>query len=192
MIQPEPAFSGTGQQPFYLSLYSDSGGSPGSKLVSLSGNNFPQALALYAYTTTTPVMLSANTTYWLVGSSRLSVAPDYSWIDTASTNLDAGTVWQLGVTKYNAGSGWTVNPGVYLQFSATVVSTNLPPISIYQPVVLTFPAYPYSLLQQNSDPATTNWMTATNAIQLTTMNTNQTVFMVPPSAQRMFFRLSVQ
>jgi hypothetical protein len=35
----------------------------------------------------------------------------------------------------------------------------------------------------------TNWVTATNAIQMATVNSSQAVFIVPPSGQQMFFRL---
>ena len=181
--------------PFMLSLYSNAGSTPGTSLASLYGNSYPTNNGVYTYTNTSPVELAAGTNYWLVAASPATdLGSSYMWSDTYSASLDAGSLWTLGVTEYYDGSNWTLNPGAYLQFSVTVAATNLPAIAIYQPLVLTFsssPNVPF-VLQQNSDLATTNWVTATNAVQMATVNANQTVFIVPPSGQQLFFRLSVQ
>jgi hypothetical protein len=177
--------------PFFLSLYSNAGSAPGASLAILSGNNYPTNTGVYTYTNTSPLQLSANTTYWIVASSPASPPQTYTWLDTYSTSLDSGSIWTLGVSEDFYNSSWNLNPGAYLQFSVTVASTNPPAISIFQPVVLTYtsvPAVPF-VLQESPVLPGTNWVTATNAIQMTTVNSSQAVLIVPPSGQQMFFRL---
>jgi hypothetical protein len=184
--------------PFIMSLCSDAGGSPGGTLATLSGSSYPIARGIYTYTNLSALTLSANTTYWLVASSPGSVQdPFYEWASTPSTNLDSGSFWPLGVSEYDYG-GWNINSGEYFQFSITVATTNLPALAISQPVVLTYttiPGVPF-ILQESPVLPGTNWVTATNAIQMAAVNTNevvftnQTVFIVPPTGQRMYFRLS--
>lgn len=78
----------------------------------------------------------------------------------------------------------------YLLFSLTVLSTNLPPLAIAQPIVLTYTNVNYSyVLQQNTDLTTTNWVAVTNAA-LSGVLGHQVVFVLPPSAPRLFYRLS--
>jgi hypothetical protein len=179
---------------FNLSIYSDAGGSPGSSLTILSGNGFPASAGIYTYTNASPLALSANTTYWIVASSPDSTGGDaYEWNLTFNSALDSGSFWTLGVSKYNDGGGWNSSgTGVYQQFSVIVTNPIAPAISIFQPIVLTYPAvgFPF-VLQQNSNLATTNWVTATNAI-LSGVISNQTVFIVPPTGGQMFYRLNLQ
>jgi hypothetical protein len=181
--------------PFVLSLYSNAGGVPGTSVATLYGNSYPTNNGVYTYTNSSSVELAAGSNYWLVAASPATdLASPYMWADTYSTNLDAGSLWTLGVTENYDGSNWNLNSGAYLQFSLMVATTNLPAISIYQPLVLTFPSNPQVplVLQQNSDLASTNWVTATNAVQMATVSANQTVFIVPPSGRQLFFRLNVQ
>jgi hypothetical protein len=180
---------------FNLSLYSDAGGSPGSSLAALSGNDSPTSAGTYTYTNTSPLVLSADTTYWIVASSPDATgATAFQWNLTFSAALDAGSMWTTGGGKYNSGGGWNSSGGgVYQQFSVTVANPVPPALAIFQPVALTFPAtgFPF-VLQQNSDLATTNWVNATNAIQIASVNTNQIVFLVPPNGGQMFYRLNLQ
>lgn len=183
--------SGSGQH-FQLSLYSDVNGSPGSSLVPLLGNPAPISAGIYSYTNTSPLILSAETTYWIVASSSDAAFNASIWYAITSAGLDAGSTWTTGISKSYNGVGWNA-PGLYQQFNITVTHPIPPAISIFQPVVLTFPAngFPF-VLQQSTSLTSSNWIPATNAIQMATVNTNQTVFMVPSSSQQMFFRLSVQ
>ena len=179
--------------PFILTLCSNLGGSPGGTLATLSGNSYPTTLGNYSYSNSTPVVLSANTTYWLVASCPGLPPNFYVWYDDDTTNLDPGSVWTLGASESYSDS-WSVISGVYFQFSVTVSNINLPALSLFQPVVLTYQApsgVPF-ILQQSPTLPGNNWVTATNAIQMATVNTNQAVFIVPPSGQQMFFRLSLQ
>ena len=183
-----------GDGPLALSLYNDAAGAPGISLAALSGDSDPAGDAVVTFTNSSPLMLSANTTYWIVASSSSDEGIFYNWLVTSSTSLDSGSIWPLGASKYSSGGGWSSPPGGYqLQFSLTVASTNLPAISIFPSVVLTYRAFPGLplVLQQSSVLPGTSWVTVTNAIQTANVNTNQVFFIVPTSSQQMFFRLSV-
>ena len=177
---------------FVLGLYSDAGGSPGSSLATLSGNPTPRSAGIYTYTNLATLALAPATTYWIVASSpdATSLAVfDWNFLSTAA--LDAGSFWTIGSGKYTAYGVWTAS-GFYQQFSVTVTNPVPPAISIMQPVMLTFPVsgFPF-VLQQSASLAGTNWVAATNAIQMATVNANQTVFLAPPAWQQMFYRLSL-
>jgi hypothetical protein len=174
---------------FNLSLYSDASGLPGSNLASLSGNNNPASTGIYTYTNASSLVLSTNTTYWIVASSPNTLNKAYFWLAALNSALDSGSFWTSGSGAVNTGGGWTSNPGSYQLFSVSVANPQPPAISISQPIVLTFPAtgFPF-VLQQNSNLSTTNWVAVTNAI-LDGVISNQTVFLVPPSSGQMFYRL---
>jgi len=187
--------------PFILSLCSDAGGSPGGTLGTLSGSSYPITRGIYTYTNLSGLTLSANTTYWLVASSPASVQdPFFEWALVPTTNLDAGSFWPLGVTEQDYDNGGWNNYGEYAQFSITVATTSLPALAISQPLVLTYPTIPGVpfTLQESPVLPGTNWVTATNAVQVTAVNTNevaftnQTVFIVPSTGHQMYFRLSAQ
>jgi hypothetical protein len=179
---------------FKVSIYNDAGGSPGSVLATLFGNNYPANAGLYSYTNASGVELSSNATYWVVASSIDSTnGASYLWRVTNSTNLDSGSVWKLGGSEFGSGSGWQQYFGNYtFQFSAAIGSPPPPPsLSISQPIVLTWTNVGFSfVLQQNSSVATTNWGTVTNAI-LSGVISNQSVFIVPQNGGQKFYRLNL-
>ena len=177
---------------FHLALYSDVGGSPGGSLADLSGNPTPTSAGIYTYTNTATLALAAETAYWIVASSPDATGPTaFEWNFTDSSGLDAGSSWTTATSKGLPGSAW-ITAAVYQQFSVMVTNPTPPAIAIFQPVMLTFPVsgFPF-VLQQNGDLATTNWVAATNAIQMATVSSNQTVFLAPPAGQQMFYRLSL-
>jgi hypothetical protein len=167
---------------FDLSLRSDSGGSPGTVLMNLAGNNTPTNSEIYAYTPYDAFQLQTNTTYWIFANSYDSFF--YEWNVTSNNSLDSGSVWTLDSA--------TTTPA-YPQFSVTVTnlqSQSPPPISVFRPIVLTYTNLGNTfVLQESPDLSATNWVAATNLIQLAPVNGNQTVFLVPPSGQQMYFRL---
>ena len=112
---------------FALALYSDSPGSPGNCLMILSGTNSPAVAGIYTYTNPFALVLAANTTYWIVGSSSNSTGTSgYKWVLTSYATLDSGSIWTLGVDEERDGSNsWETNSGYYLEFSVAV-TTNLP------------------------------------------------------------------
>jgi len=60
--------------PVKVSVHGNSGGIPGSNLVTVSDTVFPTNIATYTFTNTSPLMFSTNTTYWVVLSSPGSVS----------------------------------------------------------------------------------------------------------------------
>ncbi|HVU07750.1 MAG TPA: choice-of-anchor R domain-containing protein [Verrucomicrobiae bacterium] len=166
-----------------VSLCKDAGGQPGDTLGTLlpAGENDSGVTAIDLYTNSTTLGLATNTTYWIVAQNSGSLNVAFLLNGIAASTLDAGSTWTLG--------GLVSTSGNYVQFD--IVTLSAPPISIFQPVVLTFTnfGYPY-VLQQNTNLASTNWVNTTSAIQLSTVDTNQSVFIVPANAGQMFYRLS--
>ena len=178
---------------FSLALYSDAGGLPGSSVATLSGNAAPPYAGVYTFTNASPVVLGATTTYWVVASTSGGTGSGsfYRWSSSAGATFDAGSIWTGGGAAETQGGVWYSGSGPTL-FSVTVARPEPPAVSLFQPLVLTYPAtgFPF-VLQQNADLNTTNWVTVTNAIQLNPANTNQVVFLVPSAGQRLFYRLSL-
>jgi hypothetical protein len=182
-------FSGDVPGPLNLSLNADASGSPGSLVTVLDGDSSPTNAAVYSYVPDTQTMLAPATTYWIVASSVTSInETGYLWSETASSALDGGSTWSLGHVDYFNGT-WNTGSD-HVLFSVSAASTNPPPVAISKPIVLTYTntgvAY---ALQQNADLSTTNWVTVTNAL-LSGVLGNQGVFILPPSARQMYFRLS--
>lgn len=186
-----------GPDTFGVFIFSDSGGLPGSNLASLSGNSFPTNTGTYTYTNTSGLVLSENTTYWIIASS---LGPDeggedgYYLPSVTNSAVDTGSIWKMGTGAGGCiGCSWSTIPNAYFQFSLTVTPIGSPTISISQPIVLTYPTpeFPFVLQQNTNLAATTNWTVVTNAI-LSGVISNQTVYILPPSAQSLFYRLILQ
>lgn len=176
----------TPTQPLLFSLFSNSNGYPDHHIATLSGNDYPTNQQIYTYTATA-LTLSSNTTYWIVASTSGGTA--YGWCLNTSGTVDSGSIWTSGGMVCDYGSGWRYESGYYPQFSVTV-TTNLPPLSIAQPIVLSYQPNGYPcVLQQCTSLTTTNWVTASNAIPFTCIGTNLSGFIVPPSSPQMFFRM---
>lgn len=180
--------SGNDPAPFEVTFNADASGSPGSLLTALDGNPSPTNAGIYTYLPETQTPLATNTTYWIVASSLNSInGAAYRWSETTSIATDAGSTWSLGPAAFLNGS-WYLS-AEHLLFSVSTASPNPPTLAISQPVVLTYTntgvAY---ILQQNSNLAATNWVTVTNAI-LSGVLGNQGVYLLPPGAHQLFFRL---
>jgi len=189
-----PDFSGHLPGPLNLFLYADASGLPGSILTTMvnsSGISSPINPGIYSYVPASPTVLQPNTRYWIVANSSMSGrGASYSWNATPLISLDAGSSWVEGASVINNGGSWNVVVGSQLLFSVTVPGP--PPLAIAQSIVLTYTnanGNDSYILQQNSDLATTNWVNVTNAT-LSGVLDNQVVFIVPPSASRLFYRLS--
>ncbi len=182
--------SGNGPGPIGLSFNADAGGSPGNQLTTLNGNLLPTNAGIYSYLPGAQIALAPNTAYWIVVSSISSVnGAGYRWSETASSALDAGSIWSLGPTEYFNGTWNTA--GTHQLFSVSAAPTNPPPLAISAPVVLTFTNTGISyVLQQNDNLSTTNWVAVTNAI-LSGVLGNQGVFIVSPDTKQRFYRLSL-
>jgi hypothetical protein len=158
-------------------------------ITALSGSSTPTSTGAYTYTNTSVLALATNTTYWIVASSADATSANaFQWFYTG-TGPDSGSFWTTGISKYNSGGGWNA-VGFVQMFSLSVTNPIPPPISIFQPLILTYPNPGFPLvLEQNTNLNTTNWVTAANVIQLKVVDTNQAVFLVQPNGQQMFYRL---
>ncbi|HEX4122793.1 MAG TPA: choice-of-anchor R domain-containing protein [Verrucomicrobiae bacterium] len=89
----------SGSPDFEVSLLSNASGLPGSTLATLAGNPFPTNVGdmfVYTYTNTSaPLLLAANTTYWVATSTLGKNNINYPGV-TLSTNLDPGSLWTFG------------------------------------------------------------------------------------------------
>jgi hypothetical protein len=180
-----------------VSVYSDLGGQPGSKLTTLSGIGFPTNQAAYTFTNTSLLVLSSNATYWIVASSPSSVSNAvYLGVLTPSHNADAGALWAVGSGKYKIGNGpWSPNASL-LQFKVTATPLPLPlsismnPAGGPRPIVLMYQTNDFRFdLKQNSDLRTTNWV---NAVGISTASSNKTtIISAPLSSQKMFYHLEL-
>ncbi len=169
-------------QPFSLSIYDDSGGSPGTSLAVLTGNSYPTNTGVYGYTNTPPLKLAANSRYWIVASAA-PASRSYSWSLDTSGSVDSGSAWTLGVMEANFGSGWAVESGFFPKFSLTASTPTF---------VLSFPTpdFPY-LLRQNAAVTPSNWVIVTNLLSSSIVS-NRTVLTVPPLGSQQFYRLDIQ
>jgi hypothetical protein len=110
---------------FFVRLYSNGSGVPGSSLETLSGTGNPSSATTYSFTSG-GTTLNQGTTYWLVAGVT-SGAGDYSWDWTNSTAQDSveGQSWGIGNddvhTSSNSGSTWVFD-GAAMQFSVTATA----------------------------------------------------------------------
>lgn len=104
-FQARPIANGS-QAGFYLDLFSDSAGVPGSRLARLTGAN-PTGNGLVEYTYTAPAntKLSANKKYWLVTSGVDTYPADYFLGTRAS-----GDTGYTGLPGWSCGAGLTGSP----------------------------------------------------------------------------------
>jgi hypothetical protein len=99
---------GVGSSAFTVSLYSDSGGLPGSPLETLT-------LGGGSFSGTSP--LSPSTTYWVVVGANDNT---FHLLQTTSDSSNAGSA-TLTNQAQDQGSGWSLNSGNYLPMSVTAV-----------------------------------------------------------------------
>ncbi len=98
---------------FSVALYSDSGGSPGSNLVGLTGNSSP-GTGIYVYTAATPYALSSGTSYWIVATESGSAGT--LWNQTSDSSSTGEPGWSLGPTKYQPAVGGSWSTGIFNPF----------------------------------------------------------------------------
>lgn len=103
----------------FVDLYTDSAASPDSKIIRFTNPTFiPDTTANYLFTLTTPLLLPANTTYWLVAGIS-DGGGEYRWAFSDSTVESGLTGWSIGNTVlYSSTQGgfWLNQTGV-LQYS---------------------------------------------------------------------------
>lgn len=105
----------------FVRLYSDSSGDPGSEITSFTFTNpgsITTTTANNIFTLSTPQILSANTTFWLVVGSG---SGQYVWALTDSVNETKEPGWLIGNNSArfsgNQGGSWNLYPNNSFQFS---------------------------------------------------------------------------
>jgi len=106
---------------FWLSIYSDDNGAPGSVLKGglLNGPSQPNGFLFLTYTATQAIPLTANTRYWIVaaGDGLALSGGAYGWAFAANNDYTSPVDWTLGYWGFtqNSGATWSLsenfNPG---------------------------------------------------------------------------------
>ena len=118
----------------FVRLYSNSSGEPGSEITSFTFTNpgsITTTTANNIFTLSTPQILPANTTFWLVVGSG---SGQYVWALTDSVNETKEPGWLIGNNSArfspNGGGSWTPYPNNSFQFSINGQSYSLYPSNI--------------------------------------------------------------
>ena len=113
--------SATPPNNLFVRLYNDNSGNPGSEITSFTFTNSGSITTTTAnniFTLSTPQILSANTTFWLVVGSG---SGQYVWALTNSVNETGEPGWSIGNNSAffspNGGGSWTPYPNNSFQFS---------------------------------------------------------------------------
>ncbi len=100
---------------------------PTGLVATLVGNSSPPSVdAAYSYSPAMPVILAANSTYWLVASApNTATNSGFAWRATLSLDEDPGgdSGWSIGHTPWvtlNGGASWFVSGSGLAQFSVQV------------------------------------------------------------------------
>ncbi len=101
--------SSTGTGGYFVSIYNDVLGAPGSALATLTGSTNPNTTGNFTYTPSSPITLDASTSYWLVEGS------------TSSTNLYQ-PMYVTTNTPFT-GHGWTITGNYYVSTNVVNVPT---------------------------------------------------------------------
>jgi hypothetical protein len=97
---------------FFVDLYSNNSGAPGSFLEALSGNNDPQTAGTYTFNSTGS-LLSANTTYWVVQGISSGGGFEY-WNEENNNSPEVGS--SIGAEySFDSGASWNLQPGHSMQ-----------------------------------------------------------------------------
>src|SRR5215510_10747260 len=100
-----------------VSLYSDSGGSPGATLATLSGPSAPATDGNYDYTGS--FALAANAKYWIVATSTGS---GLAWPFTEVAGGSGPATLLSGAISGGTGSPWLLRDGLWQQLRITVLA----------------------------------------------------------------------
>ena len=96
---------------FFVDLYSNNAGSPGTMLEALTGtNNPPGGISTYS---SSGSALSANTTYWIVQGISSGGGFQY-WDEENNNSPEVGS--SIGAKfSFDSGSSWSLQPGFSMQ-----------------------------------------------------------------------------
>jgi len=120
--------SGTSGAGFYfVAIYSDNMGEPGSPLETLTGNPDPYIAGQYTYTAAgAGLLLNPNTKYWVVQGLSSSVSGTGSYKTKYTSNSNETGDWSLPASGYQGyltpGNSWDVLDFDYRKFEITATS----------------------------------------------------------------------
>jgi hypothetical protein len=117
---------------FWVSIYSDNDGAPGSVLTGglLNGPSQPTGFAFQTYTAAHEISLTANTRYWIVaaGDGLALSGGAYGWGEAVNNDYNSPIDWTFGYWGFSpdGGTTWNLsenfNPGRLLTaISGTIV-----------------------------------------------------------------------
>lgn len=96
---------------WFVDLYTNSSGGLGNQLVRfINPSNIPNTTAINVFTLTVPLLLPANTAYWLV-TGISSGSGQYLWAFTNSNTVSGVANWSIGNTclfSNNQGGTWNL------------------------------------------------------------------------------------
>lgn len=100
---------------FWVSIYSDNNGAPGTVLAGglLNGPSQPTGFSFITYSATQEIPLAPTTRYWIVAASD-SLATSggaYGWAYAANNNYSSPVDWTFGYEAFssNGGSTWSLS-----------------------------------------------------------------------------------
>jgi hypothetical protein len=108
----EWTLSGPPDGSFFVTVYGDSHGLPGSSLLGggLNGPSAPQGHAYQTYSANQSLFLAPNTLYWVVASSdSRSIFDTYGWAPAANTGYTSSVGWSLFdylASSQDQGASW--------------------------------------------------------------------------------------
>lgn len=176
-----------------VAVWSDTNGLPASLLATLSGPLFPYNGGTFEYDSSPPLTLATNTAYWLYVSTSDPIG--YRWSVSATTNVDAGSIWTLGTSAPGTPGNWQRFGYYYPQFSVVVTNVIPPPVSIAAipapTIFLRFedPGLPY-VIQQSTNMAQGVWTGVSNILWSATIS-NEATFILHPAPAQTFYRLEL-
>ena len=98
---------------FWVSIYSDNSGVPGSVLTGglLNGPSQPTGFSFQTYSATQAISITANTRYWIVaaGDGLALSGGAYGWGSAANNNYSSPVDWTFGYWGFTFDSGATWN-----------------------------------------------------------------------------------
>ena len=120
--------TGTGNNAFTVQLLGDSGGLPGTVLLTFTGNNNPITAGLYTYTAPAPYSLVGGTQYWVAASNPSAPSSSYAWKSTSSSVSSGDPGWSIGrfashqyTIAPNSSSPWSQSSTSSVMFSVGIV-----------------------------------------------------------------------
>lgn len=90
----------------FVQLYTNDGGTLGTKITDfINPSSIPTSTSNNLFILGTPLLLSANTTYWLVAGISINGSGEYLWAFTNSTIESGIAGWSINDNPFYSGNG---------------------------------------------------------------------------------------